>query len=68
MKAWCRRFGSYWIERFSEKSTYAGVALWGVCLGPMNPPHVMEAIAWWGPMVASALIAANTTPPPEQPK
>lgn len=63
--AYLRRFGAWWIDRLSEKSTYAGFTLLAVSMGHEIPPPVLDALSWWGPFIATGLITASTKKGPQ---
>ena len=60
------RFGSWFIARLSETSTYAGFGLMAVVHGNAIPQPVLDALNFWGPFIAAGLIAATTKP--QEPK
>ena len=62
MKPFSKRLGEWLLERLSERSTYAGLSLMVACTSHHLPDSVLNVIEWWGPFIASGLIAASTTP------
>jgi hypothetical protein len=60
MWSYLARLGAWWLARLEEKSTYAGFAILAVSIGHDIPPAVLDAISWWGPLLATGFIAAST--------
>lgn len=58
-----RRLGKWFSARLEEKSTYTGFAIAGIAIGHHIPQEIYDAIAWWGPFVATGLVTASTKEP-----
>jgi hypothetical protein len=65
MKAALTRLGGWFVDRLNEKSTWAGIAVTMGINGHKLPPGVLEALNFWGMLLASGLMAM--TDPKKQP-
>ena len=65
MKPFLQRFGEWLLGRLAERSTYIGFSLLVACTSRHLPDSILNVIEWWGPFIASGLIAASTTPRPQ---